>query len=73
MKAKAYVEEGFLFVAEIDIKNFFDTISLVTMTELIKQKITDQAVLALINQYLYCKISTDDRIVNKAEGLVQGK
>lgn len=72
MKAKAYVEEGFLFVAEIDIKNFFDTISLVTMTELIKQKITDQAVLALINQYLYCKISTDDRIVNKAEGLVQG-
>ncbi len=72
LKAKEYVENDNAFVAEIDIKDYFDTIPLDSIMVLLKEKITDEAVLNVIFQYLYCKIDVDNRIFNKMIGLVQG-
>lgn len=72
MKARDYVEAGCRFVAEIDIKDFFDSVPLDAMTEILRSRISDEAVLSLLKKYLYCKINVEDRIIEKTIGLVQG-
>lgn len=71
-KAKEYVENGNIFVAEIDIQDFFDTIPLDAVIQMLREKISDEAVTELIRKYLYCKIDTDGRIIDKSIGLIQG-
>lgn len=71
-KARAYIEQGNQIVVEIDIKDFFDTISLAKLMELLKTLFTDSKVLTLISSYLYCRLLIDDEVLNKEKGLVQG-
>ena len=59
-------------MAEIDIKDFFDTIPLDSVLQMLRQKIHDETVTTLLRKYLYCKIDTDGRIIDKNVGLVQG-
>ena len=72
MKAKEYIEVGKKYVAEIDLKNYFDTIPFDRMISKIEEQISDAAVLYLIKQYLFCSLSFEGRISKKTEGLVQG-
>ena len=71
-KAKQYMESGKQVVVEIDLKNYFDSIQIDYLLELIKNRIKDQAVVGLIEKYLYCEIMRDDEITKKQEGIVQG-
>lgn len=71
-KAKEYVEDGNVFVAEIDIKDFFDTIPLDAVMQMLRKRINDEVVIELFRKYLYCKIDTDGRITDKSVGLIQG-
>jgi CRISPR-associated endonuclease Cas1 subtype I-B len=72
MKLREYAENGYTFVAEIDIKDFFDSISLERIMSLIEEMINDKKVLALIKSYLYCSVSNGDGISEKKKGLIQG-
>ena len=49
--ALKYIQEGNQWVVEIDLQNYFDTIDLKYMCELLKDKILDSA----INQLIYVK------------------
>lgn len=71
-KAKEYAENGNIFVAEVDLKDFFDTVPLDAVMQMLSKRISDEAVVELLRKYLYCKIDTDDRITEKRVGLVQG-
>ena len=71
-KAREYIESGYSAVVEIDLKDYFDTIPLEPLLEKIRHYITDTKVLQLIKSYLYCKVSVDEEISEKREGLVQG-
>lgn len=71
-KARGYIEQGDKFVVEIDIKDFFDTISLEKLEGLLESIFTDEKVLVLIKSYLYCRLMIDDEILCKEKGLVQG-
>ena len=71
-KAKEHAEGGADIVVEVDLKNYFDNISLEKMYGLITNYIRDEHVRFLLKSYLYCKIKTDDRISDKIVGLVQG-
>lgn len=71
-KARTYMEQGNLTVVEIDIKDFFDTIPLSRLMELLETLFTDQKVLTLIRSYLYCRLLVDDEIIAKEKGLVHG-
>ena len=72
MKAKEYMEQGKLYVAEVDIRDFFDIIPLDKLVELLRAQIDDEKILKLVNGYLYCKLDQDGRIMNKTQGIVQG-
>ena len=70
--AQQFIESGNIWVAEIDLQNYFDTVNLERLLGMIQEKIADEAVRQLIRSYLYCKIQQDIQIFDKTEGLVQG-
>ena len=72
MKAKEYIEKGYEYVMEIDIKDYFDNIPINRLEMLIAERISDERVLNLIKKYLNCKVSKDGIISMKEKGLVQG-
>lgn len=72
MKAKEYIESGKLYVAEIDLSDFFDLIPLDKLSSILREYITDERVYKLINSYLYCRIDQDGRVSNKTRGIIQG-
>lgn len=71
-KARTYIEEGNIIVVEIDIKDFFDTILLEKMLELLNSLFGDDKIISLFHTYLYCQLLIDDEIIKKEKGLVQG-
>ena len=71
-KSKEYLEEGKRIKVEIDLKDFFDEISLERMMSLLERDIRDSRLLSLISSYLYCRVSNDGEIEEKRKGLVQG-
>lgn len=71
-KAKKYLESGYETIVEIDLKDYFDSISLKILLKKISEYITDYKVLNLIKKYLYCRIMYEDEIKEKTTGLLQG-
>ena len=71
-KAREYIEDGNEISVEIDIKNFFDEISLELLIEKLNQEIRDEKVLSLIKKYLYCSVMRDGKITQRKRGIVQG-
>ena len=70
--AKTYLDNDCKFVVEIDIKSFFDTIPLDRMIKLLKDRIEDNAVIHLIEKYLYCRVFNGEKSFKKNVGLIQG-
>ena len=52
MKAKEYIEEGYEYVVDIDLAQFFDTVNHDRLMARIARKIKDKRVLKLIRRYL---------------------
>ena len=71
MLAQHYMEENQILV-EVDLKDYFDTVSLEKLMEMLSQSVMDSAVLTLMGKYLYCKVEQENRIEQKKVGLVQG-
>lgn len=71
-KAKQYVEDGCRYVAEIDVQNFFDEISIELLIDKLAHCVADVRVILLIKKYLYCKVLYDGNYAVKNRGLVQG-
>lgn len=71
-KAREYIEQGESIVVEIDIKDFFDTIPLDSLLDLLALYIKDGKIIQLVSSYLYCRLLVDDEIIPKKTGLVQG-
>ena len=72
LKVKEYVETGYKYVAEIDIKEYFDSINLPLLEMKLSEYIDDYAVVDLIKRYLYCTVSKDGHIHKKTKGLLTG-
>ena len=70
--AQRYLQEGKCVLVEIDLKDYFDTISIEGLLEILQEKITDAAVMQLVKEYLFCRIKNNNHIENKTIGLVQG-
>lgn len=69
---KEIVEKGNDYIAEIDIKNYFDTISLPLLLKKLNNYFDDGCVMSLVQKYLYCSISKDGRIYQKTKGILTG-
>ena len=69
---KEIVEKGNDYIAEIDVKNYFDTISLPLLIKKVNNYLDDGCVMSLVQKYLYCSISKDGRIYQKTKGILTG-
>lgn len=67
-----YIESGYDYVVEIDLKDFFEKINHGILLKILKEYITDNSFYALLERYIVCRIETDYQLVQKSEGLLQG-
>lgn len=71
-KAKQYYEEGYRYVADIDMKQYFDTVNQDKLMYHVEQFIDDPTVLILIRKFLRSGISIDKEIEPSEIGTPQG-
>lgn len=71
-KVKEYIKSGNRLVAEIDLKDYFDSIDLENLNILINERIDDKRVVSLINSYLYVMVMENNRTYKKQKGIIQG-
>ena len=71
-KAKTYIDDGNKYAVVIDVKDFFDKISIERVIRLLEERQLDERVLSLMKKYFYCQIMEEGYVARKKQGLVQG-
>jgi RNA-directed DNA polymerase len=69
---EALLEDGYVYVVDADLKGYFDTIPKDRLLELVKQKVTDSAVLRLVKKYLDQEIMSELKTWTPEAGVPQG-
>jgi RNA-directed DNA polymerase len=72
MQAQTNLNEGYEWVIELDLENFFDKVNHDKLMGLLVKKITDKRILKLIRSYLNSGIMTDGVVSPRTEGTPQG-
>lgn len=71
-KARGYVEDGNVWVVDMDMAKFFDTVNHDRLMSRMKRNIEDKRVLWLVNQYLKAGVMVNGVVVERYEGTPQG-
>jgi RNA-directed DNA polymerase len=71
-RVEALIGEGLVHVVDADIKGYFDAIPHAKLLDRVREKVTDGAVLALLDAYLTQKIMTDAKEWTPTGGTPQG-
>lgn len=71
-KCKAYANEGYTYVVDMDLEKFFDTVNQSKMVELLSRTIKDGRVVSLIHKYLAAGAINKGKFEETELGLVQG-
>lgn len=71
-KARGYIEEGYDWVVDLDIEQFFDRVNHDKLMALIARKVADKRVLKLIRAYLESGVMLQGVKVKSEEGTPQG-
>ena len=71
LKAREYIEEGYKWVVDIDIKKFFDRVNHDMLMVKVAAKVADKRVLKLIRAYLNAGTMAGGVVVEKGEGTPQ--
>ncbi len=72
VQAERYVGDESIYVVDIDLSKFFDTINKDKMMSLLQKEIKDKSVLRLINKYLQAGILKGSQLIKSQEGTPQG-
>ena len=72
MQTKAYYEQGYKQVVDIDLKSYFDTINHDKLMYLLEKKVKDKRVLWLIRKYLQSGIMEGGLVKPTKDGAPQG-
>ena len=67
-----WLDEGYVYVVDADLKGYFDTIPKDKLLELVKQKVSDSAVIALVKKYLDQAIMSELATWVPEQGVPQG-
>ena len=70
--AQAHLQDGFLWVVDIDLERFFDTVNHDRLMARLKDTIRDNRVLRLIHAYLKAGVLADGLVSENEEGTPQG-
>jgi RNA-directed DNA polymerase len=72
LQSQRYLEEGYRFVIDIDLKNFFDEVDHSILLELLYQKIKCKKTLRLIRKWLRAPIEVKGKLTKRRKGVPQG-
>jgi len=72
LKAQGYINEGYQYIVDIDLKTFFDEIDHCYLVQLLYRKIKCLETLRLIRKWLRSPISIKGKLVKRRKGVPQG-
>lgn len=72
LQAQTFLNEGKVYVIELDLEKFFDKVNHDKLMSLLMRKVTDKPTLGLIRQYLRSGIMEDGVVSQRIEGTPQG-
>lgn len=70
--AQGYLNEGYIWIIELDLEKFFDKVNHQKLMHLLSLKVKDKSTLLLINAYLKSGIMEDGLVSQRIEGTPQG-
>lgn len=71
-KLKEYAEQGYTYVAVLDLSKYFDTLNHELLLGILRRNIKDERVIQLIKRYLKSGVMEDGVVVETEEGSPQG-
>ena len=71
-RAKAYYEEGYTYVVDLDLEKFFDTVNHDLMIKMVRETVKDEAVITLIRKFLRSGVMVDGPVSQSGQGTPQG-
>jgi RNA-directed DNA polymerase len=71
-QAQTYLNEGYIWVVEIDLEKFFDTVNQDRLMHLLSKRINDKRVLRLIRRFLQSGVQIGHTVEQTQEGTPQG-
>jgi len=71
-KVKLYLKNGYMYVLDLDIENFFDNIDHAILKQILNEKIKDRNLIILLNRYLNQGIYDNGNIFKMRKGIIQG-
>lgn len=72
LKIKEYVDEGFVFVVDMDLEKFFDTVNHSKLVQILSNTIEDGRVISLIHKYLKAGVIVQNIFEETDVGTPQG-
>lgn len=67
-RCQDYITQGYLYVVELDLERFFDTVNHSKLIEVLSKVIKDGRVVSLIHKYLNAGVMKDGRVESTKEG-----
>ena len=71
-KAQEYINDGRIWVVDMDLEKFFDTVNHDRLMSRLKQDIKDKRLLKLINEYLKAGVMVNGVVIEVEQGTPQG-
>jgi len=72
LKAQGYINEGYQYIVDIDLKTFFDEVDHRHLLQLLYRKIKCRETLRLIRKWLRAPIQINGKLVKRRKGVPQG-
>jgi group II intron reverse transcriptase/maturase len=72
MKAQGYINDGFQYIVDIDLKTFFDEVDHCYLLQLLYRKVKCCETLRLIRKWLRSPIQINGKLVKRRKGVPQG-
>ncbi len=72
LKAQGYINEGYQYIVDIDLKAFFDEVDHRYLLQLLYRKIKCRETLRLIRKWLRAPIQINGKLVKRRKGVPQG-
>ncbi len=72
LKAQGYINEGYQYIVDIDLKTFFDEVDHCYLLQLLYRRIKCQETLRLIRKWLRAPIQINGKLVKRRKGVPQG-
>jgi len=72
LKAQGYINDGYQYIVDIDLKTFFDEVDHCHLLQLLYRKIKCKATMRLIRKWLRAPILIEGKLVKRRKGVPQG-